>query len=331
MHRMLVALVVALPALFASGPVGGTGARVAPPARQHEKWFLAAVLRADGVVVPFATYWQGYWLTPWPAPPGYPAGENKLFDQQAAWFAEGGEFARDWYAGGPQGRGPLRLRASRLVEVDNHCVKNWGLQTDYPGAKQGAGDHGNVALALSEPGQIAVPAKLDARARSLGPVVSLLRRAFDDEEASRLAHPDAAQLAKTFPPRTARARRAPAVTSLHRVELAGGRRLYFFESERRYPKPRGAHDAACENVSALGGVLLQEGRGVPRFVERQFALSDCDGKELSCNFPLGVIREGDREFLIMLEHGYEDESYAIMELLRAGTLRRLRRVEGGGC
>ncbi|MCA1613486.1 MAG: hypothetical protein LC800_04875 [Acidobacteria bacterium] len=332
MRRMLIALVVALPALFASGPKGGAEGRVAPPARQHEKWFLAAVLRADGVVVPFATYWHGYWLTPWPAPAGYPAEENSLFDQPAAWFAQDGEFARDWYAGVPKGgAATLRLRASRLVEVDNHCGKNWGLMTDYPGAKPGAGGHGNVGLALSGPGEIVASAKLGPGATGLGPVRALVRRTFDEDEASQLARPDAAQDAKSFPARAARARRAPVITSLHRVELEGGRRLYYFEAERRYPKPRGARDAACENVSALSGTLLQEGRGVPRFVERQFGLSDCDGKWLSCNFPLGLIRDAGREFLIMLEHGYEDESYAIMELLRGGTLRRLRRVEGGGC
>lgn len=332
MRRVLAALIVSTLALSAAGPVEETSARRASSAQQPGEWLSVAVLRSDGVVVPFAAYWQGFWLTPWPAPEGDSPDSNSVANLSEAWFTRDEKFTTDWYAGGWSRRAAVRLRAARLVEVDNHCQKNWGLQTNYRGTKHKPNEHHrNVGLALSERREIVAPAKLDAGAKNLNVVRSQMLRHFEEAEEDWLARPDMASRAKSFPARAERVRRAPVVVSLYRVELGGGRRLYYFEAERRYPKPRGAPDANCEHVSALNGMLLQTNRGAPRLVEHQFWLSDCDGKESGRGVPLGLIRDNRREFLIMQEHGYEDENYAIMELLSGGTLRRLRRIGGGGC
>ena len=298
---------------------------------QHGDWFFVAVLRSDGVLVPFATYWQGFWLTPWPAPEGTPPETNDLTNLPEAWFAQYEGQTTDWHANGPALRRRLKLRAARAVEVENHCGKNWGLQTDYAGETYKPNEHHrNVGVAASAPVEIVAPVKLDARGQAS--VTSVIRRRFEEDERTWLARPDFARQAKLFPAAAARARRAPEIKTLYRVDASGGRRLYYFVAERRYPKPRGAEDEACESVSAMTGMLMQAGPGAaPLLVERQFALSDCDGKERgSSGLPLGLVREGKREFLIMEEHGYANEGYTIMEVLDK-TFRRLREVTGGGC
>jgi hypothetical protein len=47
-------------------------------------------------------------------------------------------------------------------------------------------------------------------------------------------------------------------------------------------------------------------------------------------YPLAAFRAGDRAFWILQEHGYEDESYAIVEIGVREVTYRLD-VNGGGC
>jgi hypothetical protein len=346
MHsRTLPAIIFAAAALLVSShaPAARVATRraSAPRAQEESGELFVGVLRADGLVVPFVAYWQGYWLTPWTKPAGSADDENSIADLTSAWFADEGDFPPVWYARTRAGRAPVRLRASRLVKSDNHCSTNWALQTDLPGArKPGARHRENVGVAASAPHESDAPARLDPRARDLAPLVALVRRSFDEEERATLAGrprdatreggPQGDARKESFPPEAERRKRAPAVVKLYRHTASGGRRLYYFEAERRYPKPAGANDRACENVSVLGGWLLQAGRAAPRLVEQHMTLTDCDAKEAASGRPLGLIRLRGREFLIQEEHGYESESYVLLEL-RGAELRRLRLIFGGGC
>jgi hypothetical protein len=330
MRRVLIALIVSTLPLLGYARPGSNSAQRATPTADQSRWFFVAVLRSDGVVVPFATYWRGLWLAPWQPPQGYPAEINSVSDLPDPWFTKYEETTPTWYATESGVRQALTLHASKLVGVDNHCSTNWGLQTDYVGAKGGGGQRMNVGIALSEPTGLVAPVRLNPHSAEAKPILYLIHRRFEDDERSWLARPDMAWRARSVPRAVVRERRAPAVVNLYRVAAGGGRALYSFEAERRYPKPRGAADPGCENLSAFAGMLSQDGRRL-RFVERQFALSDCDAKEVTYSLPLGLIRDSGREFLILQEQGYEDESYTILELRRSGLLRRLRRVEGGGC
>ena len=330
MRRVLIALIISTLPLLGSARPGSNPAQRATPRADQSHWFFVAVLRSDGVVVPFATYWRGLWLAPWQPPPGYPAEINSVSDLPNPWFTKYEETTPTWYAAESGARRAVTLHASKLVGVDNYCSTNWGLQTDYAGAKGEGGQHTNVGIALSEPAGLVAPVRLNPHSAEAKPILSLIHRRFEADERSWLARPDMASRAQLVPRAGVRERRAPAVVNLYRVAAGGGRALYSFGAERRYPKPRGADDPGCESLSAFAGILSQDGRRL-RFVERQFALSDCDATEVTYSLPLGLIRDGGREFLILQEQGYEDESYTILELRRGGLLRRLRRVEGGGC
>jgi hypothetical protein len=330
MRRVLIVLIISILPLIGSARVGRNSSPRAIPTSDQSRWFFVAVLRSDGVITPFATYWRGLWLAPWQQPQGYPSEINSLSDQRSPWFTKYEKSTPIWYTTQAGAQQAMTLRASKLVEIDNHCSTNWGLQTDYAGAKREEGQHTNVGIALSEPALIVAPLRLDPRAAESNAIISLIRRNFDNDERSWLARPDMAWRAKLVPRAGVRAQQSPAIVNLYRVSASDGRALYSFEAERRYPKPRGADDEACENLSAFAGLLLQEAHRL-RFIEQQFALSDCDAKEITYSLPLGLIRDGGREFLILQEHGYEDESYTILELLRSGLLRRLRRIEVGGC
>jgi hypothetical protein len=330
MRRVLIALIILTIQPTGSARFGRNPAPQATPVAGQSRWFFVAVLRSDGVVVPFATYWRGLWLAPWQPPPGYPPEINSVSNLPSPWFTKYEKTTPIWHATGAGARQAVTLHASKLLEVDNHCSTNWGWQTDYAGAEREEGQHESVGIAINEPAVIVAPARLDPHSAELKPIISLILRRFESDERSWLARPDMAWRAKSVPRAGVRAKQSPAVVKLYRIGASGGRTLYSFQAERRYAKPRGSHDPGCESLSAFAGILLQESHRI-RLVERQFALSDCDAKEVTYSLPLGLIRDGGRDFLILQEQGYEDESYTILELLRGGLLRRLRRVEGGGC
>jgi hypothetical protein len=59
-------------------------------------------------------------------------------------------------------------------------------------------------------------------------------------------------------------------------------------------------------------------------------LSDCDPKELRTTVPLVLIAADEHTFVVVREHGYENESFAVFEV-RGNQLNLVLEVPGGGC
>ena len=59
-------------------------------------------------------------------------------------------------------------------------------------------------------------------------------------------------------------------------------------------------------------------------------ITDCDAKELRTWAPLVFVTADARTFVVVREHGYEDESFVVSEL-RDNGLHRVLDVPGGGC
>ena len=223
------------------------------------------------------------------------------------------------------------MHASAVVNIDNHCQTNWGLATDYPRAESEKDVCGSVGVALDAEREIGPPLKLDRAGDEWAALAAHISPKFERAEAKAEAALPAEHARFVFlPPREERAKTAPAVANILCFDLAGGRRLCSFEAERKYAKPPSAHDAACESVSSFGGWLLQTGEGKPLIIEQGFALSDCDRKGVGAVYPLGSLRIGAREFVVVEEQGYEDESYVIYEL-KGAKLRQLLLTYGGAC
>ena len=60
------------------------------------------------------------------------------------------------------------------------------------------------------------------------------------------------------------------------------------------------------------------------------AIDDASRKGTTLVTPLGAVTIGGRTFVVITEHGYEDERYVIFDA-GGSALRRLLATEGGGC
>ena len=102
------------------------------------------------------------------------------------------------------------------------------------------------------------------------------------------------------------------------------RRLCSFETSR----PLG-NDPGCDDVLVVQGWFASSPEGFT-LLRSNATLTDCDGKELRTVTPLVLIGADARAFVVVREHGYEDESFAVFEL-RSDQLRPVLEVPGGGC
>lgn len=301
-----------------------------------------AVLRSDGVLIPFAQHRSGgglgtgVWLTPYPRPEKYPEADPiPIANLKRAWFVQHEEHPRTWYTLPASGNKALTLRASEVVQVENHCASNWALLTNYPGAKKEEGHHRNVSVAFDAKVETESPTRLDDKGEEWSRLFSFIEAKFENDEKGEIANPTNAGRAGVLPQQGERAKTPLTVEKLYR-HTSGTQRLYYFEAKKKYPKPNGAGDAGCESVSFFRGWILLDGEGEFSWLDRDLALTDCDGKETISSFPLALVTLKGRKFLIVEEHGYEYESYVVSELMKderhaIGHIYRLLEVIGGGC
>ena|SRR5690349_6265193 len=65
----LVALVAAHEIRLSRPAANVEQTRQVPSKQEDTSHFIAAIVRADGTLIPFAQYGNGGWTNPWPAPP----------------------------------------------------------------------------------------------------------------------------------------------------------------------------------------------------------------------------------------------------------------------
>ncbi|MCA1616245.1 MAG: metal-dependent hydrolase [Acidobacteria bacterium] len=291
--KVLLVLLLGAPATLAPFIAGRANA---PGQTRRARPITVAVIRPDGVIVPFAQFKDGGWSNPWPKGPDEPAAESRsLPDAPADWFAPGGAHAPLWhYRSRTSGAGRAVLHASAVVKVDNHCQTMWGLATDHPRAGSEEDCRGSLGVALDSEREIGLPVRLDQARGEWAALASHIRRRFERDEAKAAEALAGSAYAPWLPPREERIKTDPAIEEILCFELSGGRRLCSFAAERKYARPPSARDAGCESVSAFGGWLSQTGEGRPLLIEQGLALSDCERKFVGAVHPLGSLRIGGR-------------------------------------
>jgi hypothetical protein len=132
LRRLAVAWCAAILGLAACGGSGRGDDEAVEPTGP----IVAAVVRGDGVIVPFATFEAGKW-----APPHY----SSIAGLAAPWFADRLDALGAWTLQTPLALTdllgqPLTVRVTGdPVQVASHCERVWGLPTDLPGTP--ASDH----------------------------------------------------------------------------------------------------------------------------------------------------------------------------------------------
>lgn len=323
MRRILLVVVFAL---FASA----TGDQVEQPlpSKPNEpnepNQFIGAILRADGTLVPFAQYGTGGWSNPWPMPRQsaesiYAAPTevlpHSLGELPEPWFRQCGTIPNTWYFWSSSAE-PTILSASQVVQVENHSQTNWALLTDLTNKTPEKGHHHNLGVALSVNQKIEPMIAIKPESAEAVDMLPLINRLFDEAETAELKG-------------KARAKVKMSVTRFYRSNSSiGGLHLYYFETEKQYARPANSSDSECHDVSLFQGWIEASERGGLGLLDSRLFLTDCDRKGPSSATPLGIITLKDETFLLVTEHGWEDESYIILELTSSG-LQKVLETFGG--
>jgi hypothetical protein len=287
--------------------------------------FGVAVLRRDGVLVPFAAFNGRRWSSPWPQPSLDFTVPVDLRAVPSRWW--GPTRALDvWDAVlvPSTGAATRQLRVVQPDWVGVHCVRQIGLRTDYVPAvavpPPTVQPYPKDGLAISPPQPIEpiaiVPPGGDA-AQMLAPA---LLDAFNRAERvveSRYTHPINRRL---------RERVAPAMEAVY--AFGDEPRTFYVEAIRPY-RALGQSADECSAIAFGSGWFVREAGHVRSLVTTVDLLA-CDRAGASYMLPLGVMRIGSRLFWLAQFSGWDHERFAILEI-KPKTVEAAISVWGGGC
>ena len=119
------------------------------------------------------------------------------------------------------------------------------------------------------------------------------------------------------------------VRALYR-EAKSPRSPLYFVAEKKYRTARSPQDSRCGALTMMTGWLVPTDDGTFTVLDPKVLLTDCDAKEARTGVPLAAFRVSGELFWVLQEHGYEDETYLMVEI-RASEVRYPIGVNGGGC
>jgi hypothetical protein len=231
---------------------------------------------------------------------------------------------------------PALLNVSRVVQVDNHSQTNWAIVTDLVNKSAEDDHHRNIGIALNVNEKIELMIDIKPESVEATELLSFVKQLFDEAETAELDKIPAEQLQemKAFTPfvslsRDARAKVKMSLTTLSRSKSTlNGKHLYYFEAEKQYEKPATSRDPGCNDVSLFQGWIDATERGGLGLIDSRLFLTNCDMKGPSFATPLGTMTLKNQIFVFVSEHGWEDESYLILELNNSG-LHKVLETFGG--
>ncbi len=312
----------------------------APLAAQRDPAFAVAMLRRDGVIIPFAVFDGRSWSTPWPAPAYRLEAPLTMAAVRRQWWGRV-DPSSTWLAWPTHGD-PRTLRIRGPVVVPVHCLSTIGLQTDYrsPDPIPPPTQHHHPKDGVATTGtQTVVPIDvLTDTSVEWAPTLAMLAPAVEKAESSE-SRDGAGLSAAAWRSRATDAPLRLEVLCRSKASTTGGV-AYYFEAARQFrpgggpsaPLARRAdastrRDAGVELFSQ-GFVVLDGGRIVCQSISSTF--SDAERNNINFGLPLGSTIVNGREHWIVHLAGRGREQYVIVEV-GPGNLRTVVSVFGGGC
>lgn len=302
--------------LLVAWSAGLLGTGPSPSTPQGTPLAIAA-LRGGNTLVPLGQFVGGRWIRTWPGPDEQVNQKVARMDEiPRAWYPSRGGVPKEWFLWLGDAHGvPIRAVSPKLAEA--HCEAVWGLSTRLKPT-----GHETTAIATSiQAGirpfyQSTVWAGADQRLRVF------LRDQFDNAEAAIQAGRQNADTALSHRSDCDPVYELSCVSTGNEDE-----ELCFFEASRRLgTKPSGV-DPGCDEIAVVQGWY----RTAPfTLLQVSGLLTDCDAKQLRSSAPLLMVDVGGRSFVVVREHGYEDESFAVFEV-HGDELKPVLKVRGGGC
>jgi hypothetical protein len=278
---------------------------------------MVAVLRRDGLLLPFAAFRGTSWSTPWPSylqnlelpvnieaiPERWWGGALDEDDAEPKWTA--------WLTSGRSA--PVSITGVQPLRV--HCEMRMALRTDYraaealplmpvePFPKDGLAITAGAKLERIE----IVPPTDPAAAALIGAIRNDLNR-VEEREIGLVAsggwrHPFSRREREKLPIK---------LESWYRTSLPDDTQISYVEAVRAYPAR--AEDDGCGLETLFNGWVVQrKGRAEPR-VQLGSRITYCDRVGATYMLPFGTLRLRDRTFWISQLSGRDAEWYAVTEL-----------------
>lgn len=308
---------------------------------QDLKPLQIGVLRSDGTIVPFAEYRNKIWWNPWPESTEFDINTGpeprSIAGHPEPWFQTSVNTKHSWYFW-PNSDTRKILSPRKVVHVENHGDKNWALLTDLSDAvadKAGA-HHKNIGLALSADLKLEGMKEIDMASEEANDALASIKPTFVNLEIAEIERKLAIRESKEYYEKTgfpiskvARSKVDLKLTKFNRTSSSiDGRHLYYFQIEKEYTRPEGLPDWQCHHISELSGWLLKEKDGSYHMTNETFLITDCDKKGGGSVEMFNILKLADRNFVITVEHEWDNESYVIYELEDV-SLKRLLETFGG--
>lgn len=297
--------------------------------------FALAVMRRDGVLVPFAAFDGKRWQSAWPAPQFLLEIPINLQSVPKLWW--GGTGVLDaWHLWQSGKTAPRTVRVTQPDWVPAHCARQIALKSDYrsdrpipPPTEQPYPKDGVATSPLQtlEPIEVMPVAGADALATGL-------REKFNAAELEtdlQFGHPI---------PRKTREALPPVIEALYAF---GDRpRTYYIEASRTYPaalRSSTKGDTDCRVAFATGWFMRDDSAVETRNGKSERAIKwlDMAVDLLPCNkygatymLPFGAVRAAARTFWIAQYAGWDHERYVVIELKKNGVQAVVSKW-GGGC
>jgi hypothetical protein len=308
-----------------------------PLAAPKQAPFSLAILRRDGILLPFVTY-DGHWKNAWPGVGQNPDMPMSLAGIPKNWWPDKKPIT-DWNLV-PIGTEPNNVRAVHAKSVNWYragCAQGIGLYTDYkpailpppaqvrPYPKDALAFSGDVQI---DPIQIVGPQD---------PVVKALTDALPAEVTPKEEH--AIELLTSHRWKhsyTAGERKNVPIQleALYSVPKGReGRNFYYFEAVKRYFMPKDQRDQSkeprgCDLVSFVSGWFWLNSKGLIGEIDAKVTISSCDYAQTSFMLPLGTVVIDDVRHWIVQWSNPTYESYAILKPIEDGMEQVV--VTGGG-
>lgn len=309
----------------------------AAPSGEQRPPFSLAVLRQDGILIPFATY-DGTWKNHWPVPRVAFDVPVALDDVPRDWWPEK-RAQREWTLWRSDGESePLKALAPTWFRAQ--CLSNVGLRTDFkrvgPLPPPDATPYPKEGLATSvapgvEPG-IEPIVVLDDASPDWKWLLGILPPAFERAENQAIYRERGWQHPYSI---RERALRPIQLEALYRTpDAAPGGFVFYFEAVRRYEEPptkKPTKDPPCDVITyEWGWVRLRpDGTSATTIFA---AVTDCYRWNVSFVLPLGVMRAKTGQPLWVLQSsGWLGESYFVVELVEPAKPNTLWQTPGGWC
>lgn len=295
-------------------------ALVATSAVAQDQRFTVAIVRPDGALVPFAGYDAGRWERAWPE--ADEAIDVTSVDRvPSVWRKRGDRVPDVWRVFPASGGTPIQAQAAGIEVVEAHCSRQVALKTNLPRTKAEHPLKFGVAVDSSAV-RVAAVEQLGRSDAVWAAAERTVLASFSKLEIAQAAT-SGAQLPRETP--------APVVQI---TALYGERKLprspLYFVAEKKYRAARFPRDPKCNALTRMTGWLVPTDDGTFTLLGPKVFLTDCDLKETRTGVPFAALRVSGQSFWVLQDHGYEDETYLIVEI-RASEIRYPIEVNGGGC